>query len=136
MKTIGTLVFFLFLLPLQSLNAQSELKVVIANLESNKGVVIVDLLDKDEKTVEAKNVKISDNKCTIIFKDLPNDRYGVRHIHDENENGELDTNLIGMPKEGFGFSNDPKGKMGPPDFEEWLFTVSGDTEIQITTRYL
>lgn len=136
MKIIGTLVFFLFLLPLQSLNAQSELKVVIANLESSKGAVIIDLLDKDEKTVEARTVKISDNKCTIIFKDLPNDQYAIRHIHDENENGELDTNFIGMPKEGFGYSNDPKGKFGPPDFEEWLFTVAGDTEIQITTRYL
>jgi len=136
MKITGTFIFFLFLIQLQSLYAQSELKVVIANLESNKGVVIVNLLDKDEKTVEAKTVKISDNTCTIIFKDLPNGQYGISHIHDENGNGELDTNFIGMPKEGFGFSNDPKGKMGPPDFEEWLFTVSGDTEIQITTRYL
>ena len=136
MKITGTFIFFLFLIPLQSLYAQSELKVVIANLESNKGVVIVNLLDKDEKTVEAKTVKISDNTCTIIFKDLPNGQYGISHIHDENGNGELDTNFIRMPKEGFGFSNDPKGKMGPPDFEEWLFTVSGDTEIQITTRYL
>jgi len=136
MKITGTFIFFLFLIPLQSLNAQSELKVVIVNLESDKGKVIVDLLDKDQKSIKDKTCEISGNKCTLVFKDLKDGQYAIRHIHDENENGELDTNFIGMPKEGFGYSNDPKGKFGPPDFDEWLFTVAGDTEIQITTRYL
>jgi len=136
MKISRTLALFLFLVPLSSLFAQSELKIEILNLRNSKGVVIVDLLDKDEKTVEVKTCLISDKKCSVIFKGLPNDQYAVKYIHDENEDKELDTNLIGMPKEGFGFSNDAFGKFGPKDFSEWLFTVSGDTEIKMTTMYL
>ena len=52
------------------------------------------------------------------------------------KNEELDTNFIGIPKEGFGFSNDAIGKFGPKDFSEWLFEVSGDTSLTMTTKYL
>ena len=48
----------------------------------------------------------------------------MQHFHDENSNEELDTNFIGIPKEGFGFSNDAFGKFGPKKFKEWLFEVS------------
>ena len=93
------------------LTAQSSLTVEIAGLESNKGVVIIALLDK-------------------------HDQYAIRFIHDENRNEELDTNFLGIPKEGFGFSNDVMGKFGPKDFSEWLFKVSGDTIIKLTAHYL
>ena len=62
--------------------------------------------------------------------------YAIRYFHDENNNDELDTNFIGIPKEGFGFSNDAFGKFGPKKFKEWLFEVSGDTDIRMTTSYL
>lgn len=45
-------------------------------------------------------------------------------------------NFLGIPKEGFGFSNDAIGKFGPKDFSEWLFDISGDTRIQITASYM
>ena len=80
--------------------------------------------------------KIADNKCTIILKDLQDDQYAIRYIHDENRNEELDINILGIPKEGLGFSNDAFGKFGPKDFSEWLFEVSGDTKIRMTTKYL
>lgn len=96
----------------------------------------MDLLDKNEETVEDRSIKIIDNSCTLIFKDLPRGSYAVRYFHDENGNDELDTNILGIPKEGFGFSNDAFGRFGPKDFEEWLFPVNGDTEISMTTRYL
>lgn len=136
MNNIKAFTIFLLLMSLQSLHAQFELKIEIQNLESNKGVVIVDLLDKGEKTIEAKTCKISDNRCTVIFKELKNDQYAIRYFHDANANDELDTNILGIPKEGFGFSNDAFGKFGPKKFSEWLFTVSGDSEIKMTTRYL
>ena len=67
---------------------------------------------------------------------MKHDQYAVRFIHDENQNEKLDTNILGIPKEGFGFSNDAFGKFGPKDFSEWLFEVSGDTRIRMTTKYL
>ena len=126
----------LFLASVTYLNAQSSLTVEIVNLESNKGVVIVDLLDTNEETVMDLTSEITDNTCTIAFKDLEDGSYAIRYFHDENNNGELDTNFIGIPKEGFGFSNDAFGKFGPKKFKEWLFEISGDTNIRMTTSYL
>jgi uncharacterized protein (DUF2141 family) len=126
----------LFLAPLTFLSAQSSLTIEIGSLESNKGQVIVDLLDKNEKSIKDQTIKITDNKCTVVFKDLKHDQYAIRYFHDENSNEELDTNILGIPKEGFGFSNDAIGKFGPKKFSEWLFEVSGDTHISMTTKYM
>ena len=53
----------------------------------------------------------------FVLRDLPPGRYAVNAFHDENDNGELDTNLLGVPSEGYGFANDPPSDFGPPDFE-------------------
>ena len=126
----------LFIAPAMFLNAQSTLTVEITKLESNKGVVIVALVDKNEKPVADQTSEIINNKCTVTFKNVKNNQYAIRYFHDENKNKKLDTNILGIPKEGFGFSNDAIGKFGPKDFKEWLFKVSGDTKIKMTTKYM
>jgi len=58
-------------------------------------------------------------------------------FHDENSNGKLDTNFIGMPKEGVRASNDAKGHMGPPKFEAAAFKYSGgELVLKVTIHYL
>lgn len=64
----------------------------------------------------------------IVFKGLPEGVYAVSIFHDENRNQKLDKNLLGIPKEGYGASNNPKKKMGPPDFEETKFPLSGQAQ--------
>lgn len=62
--------------------------------------------------------------------------YAVALYHDENANRKLDRNWIGMPKEGYGFSNDAKGRMGPPSHQAAAFTVTDDdTTIDVKMRY-
>jgi uncharacterized protein (DUF2141 family) len=56
------------------------------------------------------------NKTTIELQ-LPAGRYAIAVLHDENSNHKLDRNLIGWPKEGFGFSNNPKVGMSAPSFD-------------------
>lgn len=136
MIKVRTFAFLMVLALTPSLYGQSELKIVIVDLQSNKGSVILDLLDKNEETIVARTCKITENRCTVIFKDLKHDQYAIRFIHDENGNDEFDTNILGIPKEGFGFSNDAFGRFGPKDFSEWLFTFSGDIELKLSTRYL
>ena len=53
----------------------------------------------------------------FVLRDLPPGRYAVNAFHDEDGNGELDTNLLGIPSEGYGFANDPPSTFGPADFE-------------------
>lgn len=59
----------------------------------------------------------------FVLRDLPAGRYAVNAFHDENGNGDLDANVLGIPKEGYGFANDPSTSFGPPEFEEAAVTV-------------
>jgi uncharacterized protein (DUF2141 family) len=58
---------------------------------------------------------LADDKITIELH-LPAGHYAIAVLHDENSNHKLDRNLIGWPKEGFGFSNNPKVGMSAPNF--------------------
>ena len=72
----------------------------------------------------------------FVLRDLPAGRYAVNAFHDENDNGDLDANVLGIPKEGYGFANDPPTSFGPPDFEEAAVTV-GDApaKAELTMTY-
>ena len=74
--------------------------------------------------------------ATAVFEDLPQGSYGVAVIHDENRNGKLDFNEMGMPVEGYGHSNNPERRMGPPKFDETKFAVSSpSTTVEIQLIY-
>ena len=69
----------------------------------------------------------------VVARDLPPGRYAVNAFHDENGNGELDTNLVGIPSEGYGFANDPVIRFGPPDFEAAAVTIGESSEVAVLT---
>lgn len=72
----------------------------------------------------------------FVVRDLPPGRYAANAFHDENDNGELDTNLFGIPTEGYGFTNDPRTTFGPPDFEDAAVDVRDASELAVMTmRY-
>lgn len=62
----------------------------------------------------------------LVFHGLAPGRYAVSVVHDENANGELDLNLLGVPTEGFGFSNDAGALFGPPDWADASFDLGAD----------
>ena len=87
---------------------------------------------KSEKNyVIAEHIPIISEEFEFVIRDIPAGTYAILVFHDVDSNKELNKNWIGMPKEPFGFSNDAKGKMGPPDYEDAAFKVKGDTEIVI-----
>jgi uncharacterized protein (DUF2141 family) len=53
----------------------------------------------------------------VVWENVPPGDYGVVVIHDENMNQKLDRNLFGIPKEGFGFANNPKVRLSAPAFQ-------------------
>lgn len=70
------------------------------------------------------------------WTDLPSGDYGVAVIHDENSNHKLDRNLIGIPKEGFGFANNPHVGLSAASFHESTVHVGcPKTEITIHMIY-
>jgi len=74
---------------------------------------------------QAADIEPQTSSAQIVFTDLPAGVYAVSVFHDENMNQKLDKNFVGAPKEGYGASNNPKKKMGPPSFEETKFQLSG-----------
>ena len=58
--------------------------------------------------------------------------YAIGIFHDANLNNRLDNYFFGVPREQYGFSNNARGFMGPPSFDDAAFNVEGKTEISIT----
>jgi uncharacterized protein (DUF2141 family) len=72
----------------------------------------------------------------VTFKDLPQGTFAVSVLHDENGNGKMDKNFVGMPKEGYGASNNPKKKKRAPTFDEAKFSLNSTGQtIEITLIY-
>ena len=69
----------------------------------------------------------------VTFNPLPAGRYAFAFHHDENNNTEFDRTLLGLPDEGFGFSNDAPIGFGPPDFTEAAVAFDG-TSLTVTAR--
>jgi len=129
-------VLILFTLFGHILTGQVTLTIEIRNLENNSGSVVLDFRNGNDEEVKAFTEKITDKQCIITVNDLKPGKYAFKYFHDENNNKKLDTNFIGMPKEGFGFSNDAKGKFGPPHFEDTVFEVKNDSTVVCTAYYI
>ncbi len=127
---------FICSLILWSFQKPSSLKIVINNLNNSKGQVVLDLQDENKNSIKAVFQDIKDNSCIINIKDLRPGKYTFRYFHDENSNKKLDTSWIGMPKEGFGFSNNAKGKFGPPSHKKTIFELKSDTTLNCEVMYL
>ena len=81
-------------------------------------------------------IKIRDKQARCDFEDIPRGTYALAVVHDENMNGKLDTNLLGVPKEGYGFSNDAKALFGAPSFSAASFPYDGQNqELTISLNY-
>ena len=129
------LLFLLFLLPLSTF-AQFTLTVEITGLRNNNGNLLYELFDQNHKSLKVGTELISNNKCVIVIENLKAGKYAFNYIHDENKNRKLDTKMLFIPKEGFGYSNNVDAKFGPPAFEKWLFEVKENTKLSCKITYL
>jgi uncharacterized protein (DUF2141 family) len=125
--TLATVLFVMLFISAQE--SKGSITVVVKGLKAG-GTVYVSLFNqaegyptKAEKAYKKDMRKVSSGQEKFVFKDIPFGTYAASVWHDENDNGKMDTNLIGIPKEGTGASNDAKGKMGPPKFKDASFKV-------------
>src|SRR5512135_3554599 len=81
-------------------------------------------------------IKVRDKQARCDFEDIPPGTYALAVIHDEDMNGKLNTNLLGIPKEGYGFSNDAKSLLGAPSFSAASFKYDGkNLDLAISLHY-
>ncbi len=133
-KNIFILSVFLTAIPLISFS-QFTLTIEINNLRNSKGQILLELNDENEKMLMGISEKIVDNKCIIVIENLKSGKYAFKYFHDENKNKKLDSNWMGIPNEGFGFSNNAKESFGPPSFKKMIFELKQTTKLKCTPAY-
>lgn len=129
------IICFVFLMLSNVSFSQFILNIEIVDIRNNSGNIMLQLFDGNEKVITQEKTQIKDNKCSITFTNLKPGKYAIRYYHDENINGKMETNLVGKPTEGYGFSNNVIGKFGPPAFEKWLFELASDKKISLKPTY-
>ncbi len=132
----------------------AELRLTIKNVRSDKGEILIALYDDpkgfahaiahqstrglmpDSGRLIGTSIRALPGTQSTVFTDLPPRRYAIVVIHDENDNGYLDKNFLGIPTEGYGFGNDAQGFLGAPSFDAASVVVgTADASATITLRY-
>lgn len=121
----------------------AELTIHVTNLRAPSGDLYLAIYDNEsafpseEGQRAGMQVKVEDAEARVVFRGLTQGAYAVAMFHDQNGNGEFDTGLLGLPMEGFGFSNDVSVLLGPPAFEEARVLVPPEgARISVRMQYL
>ena len=127
----------------RSLTMQAQtLNVEISKVRSTKGNILLSVYNAE------KGFPYESTSCIKIFmlkpqvgnvllstKDLSRGTYAIALFHDADGNGKLSTNILGMPKEGYAFSNDASNFLGLPSFKSASFNFQRDTTIYINMKH-
>ena len=151
MRTLLTVLLILFAPTVTA----SELRITVEGIRSPHGTILIGLYDSLETFTRAIELADKDGflndpnrfaavalranaamKSAVVLTNLDPGRYAIILFHDENGNGKLDKNALGVPTEPYGFSNNVRGFLGPRDFEEAIMEVNaGDKAVRIALIY-
>lgn len=133
----------LSLLPTQK-ECKSNLTVKILGIKNKQGQIFLSLFNSQQgfpnngnKAIETYCIEVTDTQETVNFPNLEPGSYAVAVFHDENNDEALNVNCLGIPIEGFGFSNNPRILKGIPKFEDSTVMVNdSNTNIEIKLKYI
>ena len=114
-----------------------QLIIKISNIEKIKGEIKIGVFNsdasflKDGAALKNYSVKVEKNTAILTIKNLPKGEYAVSMYHDENSDNECNKNLIGIPKEAYGFSNNIKPKMSAPKYKDCKFNFLENKTLHI-----
>lgn len=113
-----------------------SITVTVAGIRSERGVIWVQLSDDPDSFPQGGRrmsvMPARSGSVVVTFRHLKPGVYAVFAYHDANDNSKLDTNLVGLPNEGVGYSN---GATGIPSFKASALTVSTDSKVPVTLVY-
>ena len=130
-RTIKIFCTLIFLINLGVLQSQEKPKNIIqldiTGIKNNTGFIQVAVYKSDtDFDMDKFSYIIAVPASLEVQVSIPNleaGKYAIAVFHDENKNKKLDKNFVGIPKEGYGFSNNAVGKLGPPKFSETSFSL-------------
>lgn len=119
--------------------AQNRVVAEVYNFPDDKGLCKACLFAnaqafEKEQPLRCVAVAVAGKKAQAVFADVPDGSYAVFVIHDRNNNGKLDTNFLGIPKEGYGASNNKLPFAAAPKFDANRFAISGGNTVTLNIR--
>ena len=123
--------------------SNSNLTVMINGLRNQKGRICLSLFSRSEgfpsksdRAVASQCIRSNEASRGATFENLNPGSYAIAVFHDANADGKLNTGFLGIPKEGFGFSRNPRIGIGAPRFADAaLRLTSQNTQVQIQLKY-
>jgi uncharacterized protein (DUF2141 family) len=129
MRRIIIFSFLFMLLCGQAFAQTGNIKVVVKGIKVVEGSLLASIFNSEEgfpedakKSFSSLTVKLTENPQSFYFKNIPFGTYALAVVHDKNNNGAFDKNFLGIPKEGYGVSNNIKG-LSAPGFKEASFRI-------------
>ena len=120
-----------FLLPFKTRSQSATQTIVFNNLDQKQGKIYIawynrkEDFTKEDKVYLAKVVAVKNTYTVRVdFENIPPGTYAIAAFFDQNGNGKMDTNFLGIPKEKYGFSNNPRPMMRAANFNEASFVVT------------
>jgi len=122
---------------------QPILEIEISNVRNHNGKVLISVCARPEehpykpfRTYELRKDSLCDGKLRKVIVDLQPGSYTIALLDDENGSGEMEYNRLGIPLEGFAFSNNVRPFLSCPDYDRCLVTIKpGTNRIHLTVRY-
>mgnify|MGYP003331630805 FL=1 len=117
-----------------------SLSITVKGFDSNEGQAYIAIFNSNEtfptygKQLKGRIVQISDKRSTVVFHQLTPGNYAAAVYHDLNKNQQLDKNLLGMPTEAYGFSNNARAMFSAPSFNDAKVYCTSDKQITITVK--
>jgi uncharacterized protein (DUF2141 family) len=121
---------------IQTSKGQLSLTIEISGLRNSNGQILLELFDEKEISIKDMAKNIVDKKCIIVIHNLKPGKYAFQYFHDENKNEKIDLNWLGIPKEGYGYSNNASGMFGPPAFEKTIFNLNKSMVMKCKPTYI
>jgi uncharacterized protein (DUF2141 family) len=120
------------------------IEVTVRGFRNAEGEVLVSLFsaapgfpNDAERALRTRRVDAAEGSVAVRFEDVPYGEYAVSVLHDENANERLDTGRLGIPTEGYGASNNPGARFGPPRYGDAAFELrEAERDLNIVLRYM
>jgi len=110
----------------------ATVEVHVSGVAAGKGKINVAVCDRErflKQCAYSASMPAREGENVIAVPGVPKGTWAVLAYQDENGNGELDRNLIGIPKENYGFSRDARGRFGPPGFDDAAIEVKDEMTV-------
>lgn len=127
---------------IQAVSGQAlSLTVKVQHIAAERGSLMLALYNQaagfpgeEQRAYRLLQVPAHAGEQSLLLDDLPPGKYALAVYHDANDDRKLNTNALGIPKEGYGFSNNVRPRFSAPRFEEAAFVLAHDAQIVVTLR--